>query len=111
MKSESSRSAKQPAAKRKSTSMQSKTDWARLKKSSAPVKATDEHPEVDVRHVVRGIVRRGLQAREYDAFVRRKVEAGRKDMRADRGRSHAEVETEFAARRTALLRKAGEAGA
>ena len=58
MKSASSRSAKQPAAKRKSTSMQSKTDWARLRKEAAA--PTEEHPEADVRHVVRGMVRRGL---------------------------------------------------
>jgi hypothetical protein len=50
-------------------------------------------------------------AREYDAFVRRKVEAGRKDMRAGRGRGHAEVEADFATRRRELLREAGEAGA
>ena len=62
MKSESSHSAKRPGAKRKSTSMQSKTNWVRLKaEASAPGKATAEHPEADVRHVIRGIVRRGLQ--------------------------------------------------
>ena len=41
--------------------MQSKTDWARLEKSAAAPKPADDHPEADVRHVVRGIVRRGLQ--------------------------------------------------
>ena len=42
--------------------MQSSTDWDRLKASAAtPGRATAEHPEADVRHVVRGIVRRGLQ--------------------------------------------------
>ena len=46
-----------------------------------------------------------------EAFVRRKVEAGRKDMRAGRGRTHAEVEAEFATHRAQLLRKAGKAGA
>jgi uncharacterized protein (DUF4415 family) len=40
--------------------MQSKTDWARLrsKEAAAP---TQEHPEADVRHIVRGMVRRGLK--------------------------------------------------
>jgi hypothetical protein len=47
MKSELSHCAKQPAAKRKSTSMQSKTDWARLKAGAAP-KTPHEHPEADV---------------------------------------------------------------
>ena len=42
--------------------MQSKTNWARLKAgASAPGEATVEHPEANVRHVIRGIVRRGLQ--------------------------------------------------
>lgn len=41
--------------------MQSKTDWARLKVAEADPGVSDEHPEADVRHIVRGIVRRGLQ--------------------------------------------------
>ena len=77
----------------------------------AEAQALDRPASQVVRDLMREFVRRQREAREYDAFVRRKVEAGREDMRADRGRSHAEVETEFAARRTALLRKAGEAGA
>lgn len=60
MKSASSPSRKQPSAKRKSTSMQSKTDWSRLrsKEAAAP---TEEHPEADIRLIVRGVVRRGLK--------------------------------------------------
>ena len=50
MKSASSRSAKPPFAKRASTSI-----------NSIPEAAIDEHPEADVRHIVRGIVRRGLE--------------------------------------------------
>lgn len=41
--------------------MKSKTDWARLESKKVTSKATEDHPEADVRHVVRGIVRRGLQ--------------------------------------------------
>ncbi|MEY4563543.1 MAG: hypothetical protein RLZZ618_2820 [Pseudomonadota bacterium] len=41
--------------------MPSKTDWARLHNADAEGVSTAEHPEADVRHVVRGIVRRGLQ--------------------------------------------------
>ena len=77
----------------------------------AEAQALDRSASQVVRDLMREFVHRQREAREYDAFVRRKVEAGRKDMRADRGRSHAEVEAKFAARRTALLRKAGEAGA
>ena len=61
MKSTSSPSAKQPAAKRKSTSMKSKTDWTRLESKKAAPTISEDHPEADVRHVVRGIVRRGLK--------------------------------------------------
>ena len=39
--------------------MKSKTDWARLKSKNAI--GTAEHPEADIRRVVRGVVRRGLQ--------------------------------------------------
>ncbi len=60
MKSASSRSAKQASASRKSTSMQSKTDWVRLKSGSEDAKTTSGHPEADVKHIVRGMVRKGL---------------------------------------------------
>jgi len=55
----SSRSAKQLVAKSKSTSTKSGTDWRWLK-SSRPGIPTAEHPEADVRYIVRGVVRRGL---------------------------------------------------
>ena len=61
MKSASSHSEKQPDAKRRSTSMKSKTDWARLESKNSDVKPTTEHPEANLRHIVRGIVRRGLE--------------------------------------------------
>lgn len=61
MKSESSPSAKQPVAKRKSTSMKSKTDWTRLESKDAEPAVVEDHPEADVRRIARGIVRRGLQ--------------------------------------------------
>ena len=75
MKSASSRSAKQPSANRKSTSMQSKTDWARLKaKATVPGKATAEHAEANIQHVVRGIVRRGLKPLPAKASVSLRVD-------------------------------------
>ncbi|MDY0242521.1 MAG: hypothetical protein RBR34_10120 [Rhodospirillaceae bacterium] len=39
------------------------------------------------------------QAREYDDYLRRKVEAGRASMRAGRGRTNDEVEAAFVTRR------------
>ena len=73
MKSASSHSAKRPAAKRSSTSVKSKTDWTKLK-SAARATATRDHPESDLRHVVRGIVRRGLKPRPAKAAVSLRIE-------------------------------------
>jgi uncharacterized protein (DUF4415 family) len=73
MKSASSRSAKRPAAKRSSTSVQSKTDWAKLK-SGARATATPDHPEADLLHVVRGIVRRGLKPQPAKAAISLRIE-------------------------------------
>lgn len=40
----------------------SKTDWTRLRAMrNSEIKLTPEHPEADVRHIVRGIARRGLK--------------------------------------------------
>ena len=61
MKSMSSRFAKQPNVKPASTSLKSKTDRTRLKAGSARIAPTGDHPEADIRHIVRGVVRRGLQ--------------------------------------------------
>ena len=55
------RDKKQASASRKSTTMKSKTDWARLKSDAGDVKATLEHPEAAVNHIVRGMVRKGLK--------------------------------------------------
>lgn len=41
--------------------MKSKTDWPRLESKKATSNLSEDHPEADVRHVVRGIVRRGLK--------------------------------------------------
>jgi hypothetical protein len=57
-----------------------------------------------VRELMRDYVQRQRDARDYDAFLRGKVDAARSSMRDGRGRSDAEVEAEFAARRAELLR-------
>jgi uncharacterized protein (DUF4415 family) len=74
MKSASSRSAKQPAVKQTSSSMKSKTDWARLKAKAEPDTVTAEHPEADIRHIVRGVVRRGLQPLPSKASISLRVD-------------------------------------
>jgi uncharacterized protein (DUF4415 family) len=73
MKSASSRSGKPQSAKRKSTSVKSKTDWARLKKGGAGAPSS-EHPEADVAHIVRGVVRRGLAPLPSKASISLRVD-------------------------------------
>lgn len=53
-----------------------------------------------VRELMREFVQRQRQARDYDTFLQRKVDAARTSMRAGQGRSNEEVEARFAARRT-----------
>lgn len=61
MKSASSRSAQPQKAKPKSTSTKSKTDWAHLEAGQLKAQPVKEHPEANLKHIVRGIVRRGLE--------------------------------------------------
>lgn len=57
-----------------------------------------------VREMMRDFVQRQREAREYDAFLRNKVDVARSSMRAGQGRSNEEVEAGFASRRAELLR-------
>jgi predicted transcriptional regulator len=59
-----------------------------------------------VRELMREFVQRQREARDYDAFLRRKVEVARVSVRASRGRSSEEVEAEFAARRSKVASRA-----
>ena len=65
----------------------------------AETEAADRPASQVVRELMREYVQRQRQAREYDEFLRLKVEAARKSVRAGRGRSNAEIEADFAARR------------
>ena len=71
---------------------------------AAEAQALDRPASQVVRELMREFVRRQRETREYEAFMRQKVEAGRKDIRAGRGRSHSEIEADFAKRRSQLLR-------
>lgn len=53
--------------------MKSKTDWARLGPDST-AKPTQEHPEADIQHIVRGMVRRGLRPTPAKAAVSLRVD-------------------------------------
>lgn len=59
-----------------------------------------------VRELMREFVQRQRDGRDYDAFLQAKVEASRSSMRADRGRSNEDVETDFAGRRAKAARQA-----
>jgi predicted transcriptional regulator len=63
-----------------------------------------------VRQYMREFVQRQRDAREYDAWLRRKVEAGRADADAGRGDSNENVEARFARRRAEVLGAMAEAG-
>ena len=53
--------------------MPSRTDWSKLK-SAAQGLAVSAHPEADLQHVVRGIVRRGLKPQPPKAAISLRVE-------------------------------------
>ena len=53
--------------------MKSKTDWARFQSGAGSVKPTREHPEADVRHIVRGLVRKGLKPLPAKASISLRV--------------------------------------
>ncbi|MBS3897007.1 antitoxin of toxin-antitoxin stability system [Silanimonas sp.] len=62
-----------------------------------------------VREMMREFVERQQQAREYDAFLRGKVDSARAKIAFGQIASSAEVEERFAARRAALRARAGGA--
>jgi len=52
-----------------------------------------------LRELMREFIQRQREARDYDAFLRQKVEAARASMQTGEGRTNDEVEAGFAARR------------
>jgi predicted transcriptional regulator len=73
--------------------------------------AGEDRPASQVmRELMRGYIERRQQAREYDEFLHQKVKAARAQRKAGLHVSNEDVETEAAARRKELLRRAGEAG-
>lgn len=76
----------------------------------AEAEATHRPASQIVRELMRDFVQRQREAREYDTFLRDKVEAARASMQAGEGRPDEEVEARFAARRAAALRQAEASG-
>jgi uncharacterized protein (DUF4415 family) len=52
----------------------SKTDVARFQSAAHKGVATPEHPEADIKHIVRGIVRKGLAPTPSKALVSLRVD-------------------------------------
>ena len=66
----------QAEMKKRSSSRVSKTDWKRVRAmTDKDIIFTPEHPEADVRHIVRGIVRRGLKPVPPKASIALRVDA------------------------------------
>ena len=61
---------------RSSSSKASKTDWPRIKAiKDKGITLTAEHPAAEVKHIVRGIARRGLQPIPPKASISLRVDA------------------------------------
>ncbi len=54
--------------------VKSKTDWARLQSKTNVSKPSADHPEADVKHIVRGMVRCGLQPLAAKAAISLRVD-------------------------------------
>ena len=75
MKSASSHSAKRPSGKPRSSSPVSKTDWARVRAlRDEEIAISDEHPELDVQHVIKVIRRHGLKPAPPKASVSLRID-------------------------------------
>ena len=62
--------------KKRSSSRTSKTDWRRVRAMrERDVRVSDEHPEADLKHIVRGIVRQGLRPVSSKTSISLRVDA------------------------------------
>jgi uncharacterized protein (DUF4415 family) len=62
--------------KKQSSSKASKTDWPRVRAmKQTQIKTSLEHPEADVKHIVRGIVRQGLKPVRSKASISLRLDA------------------------------------
>lgn len=74
----------------------------------AAAAAADRPASQIVREMMRGYVAKRKEERDYDDFVRRKVEKAMQSVEAGRLLSSEQVEAEFAKKRAELLRRAAE---
>ena len=69
----------------------------------AAAKASHRPASQILRELMRDFVQRQREAREYDDFLRRKVEKARAQIQAGKHQSNEDVSVEFAAKRAQLL--------
>jgi uncharacterized protein (DUF4415 family) len=75
--------------KKPSYSKASKTDWSRLRAlKDRDILITEEHPELDLKHVVKGIVRRGLRPIPPKASISLRLDADVLDWFKSQGRGY-----------------------
>jgi uncharacterized protein (DUF4415 family) len=68
--------ARRPDMSKRSSSATSKTDWTRLRAmKDKDIAAGGEHPETSVKHIVRGMVRRGLKPVAAKAAISLRLDA------------------------------------
>jgi uncharacterized protein (DUF4415 family) len=62
--------------KKSSSSKNSKTDWPRVRAlKDRNIETSAEHPEAEVKHIIRGIVRQGLKPVSPKASISLRVDA------------------------------------
>jgi uncharacterized protein (DUF4415 family) len=62
--------------KQRSSSRRSKTNYRQLRRlADKDIRVTPEHPEADLKHIARGIVRRGLKVVGPKALVSLRIDA------------------------------------
>lgn len=74
----------------------------------AEAEATHRSASQIVREMMREFIQKQREAREYDEFLRNKVEIARRSMNAGQGRSNENVEAKFASRRSDVLQMGEE---
>ena len=75
--------------KKRSSSRTSKTDLSRVRAMKGrQIKVSAEHPEADVRHIVRGIVRQGLKPVSSKTSISLRVDADVLDWFKAQGRGY-----------------------
>jgi uncharacterized protein (DUF4415 family) len=75
--------------KKSSSSRTSKTDWARVRgMKDRQIRVSADHPEAELKHIVRGIVRQGLKRVSSKTSISLRVDADVLDWFKAQGRGY-----------------------